>query len=133
MCAVTGIDGCLERIMEIPGARSVTLVDGASGLAIASAGSHELVDQHEDAAVITDVVRGILGCSALAAERGGGDIYEIIVCGTGGFHLLNLIDGDFDGRLLVHVLCAEDTGNLAIARFRLRAVLGEFSGDRGGD
>ncbi|MEV6274883.1 hypothetical protein [Nocardia sp. NPDC051832] len=130
---MTGIDSYLDRIMCIPGARSVTLVDGASGLAIASAGSHDLVDEHESAAVITDVVRSVLGCPALAASHGGGDILEIIVCGTDGFHLLNLVNGDFDGRLFVHALFDDDSGNLAIARFRLRTILGEFTGDGRGN
>ncbi|WP_429426119.1 hypothetical protein [Nocardia sp. GAS34] len=57
---MTDIDGCLQRIMDIPGACSATLVDGASGLAIAAAGRHDLVDQHEDAAATTDVVRAVL-------------------------------------------------------------------------
>jgi hypothetical protein len=126
---MTGIDDSLERIMCIPGALGVTLVDGASGLAIAAAGTHEQSDEHENAAVITDVVQNLLACPALAAERGGGDIFEIIVCGTGGFHLLNLVNGDFEGRLFVHVLFDADTGNLAIARFRLRTILGDLTGD----
>lgn len=113
--------------MGIPGARSVTLVDGASGLAVAGAGRHELVDQHEDAATTTDVVRAVLGCPALATGDDGDDINEIIVCGTRGYHLLNLVDGDFDGRLFVHVLFDEDTGNLAMARFQLRGILAELA------
>ncbi|WP_431967462.1 hypothetical protein [Nocardia sp. bgisy134] len=124
-----GIEGCLKRIMDIPGARSVTMVDGASGLAIAAAGQHDLVDQHEDAAATTDVVRTVLGCSALATGWDGDDLTEIIVSGSRGFHLLNLVDGDFDGRLFVHVLCEVDTGNLAMARYQLRAILAEFAED----
>ncbi len=123
-----GIDGCLKRIGEIPGARSVTLVDGASGLAIAATGRHELVDPDEDAAATTDVVRAVLACPALASGVDGDEITEIIVCGPRGYHLLNLIDGDFDGRLFVHVLCDEDGGNLALARFQLRTILAEFAG-----
>lgn len=115
--------------MDIPGARSVTLVDGASGLAVAGAGRHELVDQHEDAAATTDVVRAVLACPALATGDGDDDITEIIVSGTGGYHLLNLVDGDFDGRLFVHVLFDEDNGNLAMARFRLRGILAELTED----
>ncbi|MFC8531649.1 hypothetical protein [Nocardia sp. NPDC057227] len=122
-----GIDGCLQRIMDIPGARSVTLVDGASGLAIAAAGRHDHVDEHEDAAGTTDVVRAVLGCSALATD--GDDVSEIIVYGTSGYHLLNLVNGDFDGRLFVHVLFDEENGNLAMARFRLKNILGEMAGD----
>ncbi|PPJ34064.1 hypothetical protein C5E45_03380 [Nocardia nova] len=121
------IDECLRRIMEIPGARGVTLADGASGLAIAAAGRHESIDEHEDAAATTDVVRSVLACPALATEYGDDDVTEIIVCGTRGYHLLNLIDGDFDGRLFVHVLFDEESGNLALARFQLRGILSELT------
>ncbi|WP_433659792.1 hypothetical protein ACQPW1_45120 [Nocardia sp. CA-128927] len=126
--AVLGVDGCLERIMDIPGARSATLVDGASGLAIAAAGLHNVVDQHEGAAATTDIVRAVLDCPALTTGHDGEDLTEIIVCGTHGYHLLNLVNGDFDGRLFVHVLFDDDTGNLAMARFRLHGILAEFAG-----
>ncbi|MFE9328624.1 hypothetical protein ACIHDR_47600 [Nocardia sp. NPDC052278] len=115
---MTGIDGCLQRVMAIPGARRVTLVDAASGLAIAAAGRHDLVDQHE-AAATTDVVRAVLGCTALATGDDGDDLTEIIVCGTRAYHLLNLVNGDFDARLFLHVVLDDDTGNLAMARFQL--------------
>ncbi|MGY2032901.1 hypothetical protein [Nocardia gipuzkoensis] len=113
--------------MDIPGARSVTLVDGSSGLAIAADGRHDLVDEHEDAAATTDVVRAVLACPALSTD--GDDVTEIIVCGTRGYHLLNLVNGDFDGRLFVHVLFDEDTGNLAMARYQLRGILDEMAED----
>ncbi len=99
------------------------MVDCVSGLAIAAAGRHELLDEHENAAATTDVVRAVLGCPALAIGGNNDDITEILVCGPGGYHLLNLVDGDFEGRLFVHVLFDDDTGNLAMARFRLRAIL----------
>ncbi|MEU7769085.1 hypothetical protein AB0B25_28860 [Nocardia sp. NPDC049190] len=126
---MTDIDGCLHRIMDIPGARSVTLVDGASGLAIAAAGRHDLVDQHEDAATTTDVVRAVLGCAALATGHDDDDVTEIIVSGTRAYHLLYLVNGDFDGRLFVHVVFDGDTGNLGMARFQLRGILGELAED----
>ncbi len=115
--------------MGIPGARCVTLVDGASGLAIAAAGQHALAEQHEDAAATTEAVRAVLGCPALASGPAGDDITEIIVGGTRGYHLLTLVNGDFDGRLFVHVRFDDDTGNLGLARFQLRSVLSEFVGD----
>ncbi|RDI52952.1 hypothetical protein [Nocardia mexicana] len=124
-----GIEGYLERIIDIPGARSVALVDGASGLAVAAAGRHHLLDVHERAAATTDVVRAVLGCPALATGGDGDDITEIVVCGPRGYHLLNLVSGDFEGRLFVHVLFDGDTGNLAMARFRLRDILAELVGD----
>lgn len=124
---MNSLDGCLKRIMDIPGARSVTLVDGASGLAIAAAGEHGDIDEHEDAASTTEVVRAALGCSALTNDRSD-DVTEIVVCRTGGFHLLHLVDGDFDGRLFMHVAFDGDTGNLGMARYRLRNALDELAG-----
>ncbi|WP_280338337.1 hypothetical protein [Nocardia neocaledoniensis] len=125
---MNSLDGCLKRIMDIPGARSVTLVDGSSGLAIAAAGVHDVVDEHEDAAATTDVLRAVLGCTALATGRDGDDITELVVCRTGGFHLLHLVDGDFDGRLFVHVVFDGDGGNLGMARYQLRGALAELAG-----
>ncbi|WP_245997106.1 hypothetical protein [Nocardia pseudobrasiliensis] len=119
----------MTRIMDIPGARSVTLVDGASGLSVAAAGRHAIVDQHEDAATTTDVVRAVLACPALSTGRPGDDVTEIIIGGAYGFHLLRLVAGDFDGRLFVHVLFDGDTGNLAMARYRLQGILDEFAED----
>ncbi|MFE9578848.1 hypothetical protein ACFYO1_20875 [Nocardia sp. NPDC006044] len=126
--AVIGVDGCLERIMNIPGARSAILVDGASGLAIAAAGRQDVVDQHEDAAATTDVMRTVLDCSALSTGDGDEDLTELIVYGTKGFHLLNPLPGDFDGRLFIHALFDDATGNLAMARFQLRGIIAEFVG-----
>ncbi|WP_245679129.1 hypothetical protein [Actinomadura hibisca] len=111
------------RIMEIPGARSVTLVDGASGLAVAAAGRQDGVDQHEDAAGTTDVVRAVLACPAL----GGTDIDEIIVGGAAGHHLIALVDAGFDGHLFLHLLIDHDKGNLALARIGLRKIVGELT------
>ncbi|WP_085999711.1 hypothetical protein [Nocardia thailandica] len=124
------IDGSLKRIMDIPGARSVTLADGASGLAIAAAGEHEGFDEHEDAAATTDVVRAVLSCPTLSTEADG-DVTEIVVCNDRGYHLLNFLDADFDGRLFVHVVFDESSGgNLAMARYQIKSILTEFSEER---
>lgn len=123
-----GIDGCLARMMTIPGAQSVTLVDCASGLAVAAAGRGDVVDQHEDAAGSTDVVRAVLASSALSATRTGDDIEEIIVCGTYGYHLLALVEEEFDGPLFVHLWLDRDKGNLGLARLRVQHLVHEMVG-----
>ncbi|GAA2440119.1 hypothetical protein GCM10010191_64500 [Actinomadura vinacea] len=123
-----GIDGCLSQIMDIPGARRVTMVDGASGLAIAAAGADSPLDQHEDAAASTDAVRAVLACPALSATPDGDDIEEIIVCGEHGYHLLTLVNAAFSGTLFLHLLLDRDTGNLALARLRVRAAIQEMAG-----
>ncbi|MEU6746568.1 hypothetical protein ABZ914_10130 [Spirillospora sp. NPDC046719] len=125
---MAGIDDCLARMMTIPGAQRVTLIDCASGLAVASAGREDLVDQHEDAAGATDVVRAVLGSPALSATAAGDDVQEIIVCGSGGYHLLALTGADLDGHLFVHLLVDRDKGNLALARLRLQGLVDEMTG-----
>lgn len=125
---VLGIDDCLERVMAIPGARSVTLVDHTSGLAVAAAGEETLADQHEDAASTTDLVRTVLSSPALAGTRTGDEIEDIIVSGTHGFHLLALLNTAFDGQLFLHLRVDRERGNLALARHRLQSLLREMAG-----
>lgn len=122
-----GIDGCLARVMEIPGARNVTLVDGSSGLAVAAAGRDDMFDQHEAAAGTTEVVRAALASPALSTTAAGDDLDEVIVCGVGGYHLLTLIGQAFDGNLFLHVLIDREKGNLALARIRLREIIGQLA------
>ncbi|MFB4304640.1 hypothetical protein [Actinomadura sp. GTD37] len=121
------IDDCLARMMTIPGARRATLVDCASGLAVAAAGREDLVDQHEDAAGATDVVRAVLSTPALSATPAGDDVEEIIVCGTAGYHLLALSGADLDGHLFVHLLLDRENGNLALARLHMRNLIREMT------
>ncbi|MEU5883187.1 hypothetical protein [Spirillospora sp. NPDC047279] len=123
-----GIDGCLARMMAIPGAQGVTLIDCASGLAVAAAGREDLVDQHEDAAGSTDVVRAVLASPALSATRTGDDIQEIIICGASGYHLLALLNEDIDGLLCVHLWLDRDKGNLALARMSVQYLMREMVG-----
>ncbi|WP_199487207.1 hypothetical protein [Actinomadura spongiicola] len=124
------IDDCLARMMTIPGARRATLIDCASGLAVAAAGREDLVDQHEDAAGATDVVRAVLSSPALSATPTGDDIEEIIVSGTGGYHLLVLTGADFDGHLFVHLLVDRENGNLALARLQMHRLVQEITDGR---
>ncbi|QFG22718.1 hypothetical protein [Actinomadura sp. WMMB 499] len=122
-------------MMAIPGAQRVTLVDCASGLAVASADrdgrgdrrADQRVDQHEDAAGATDVVRSVLGSAALSATPDGDDVEEIIVCGSGGYHLLALTGPDLDGHLFVHLVVDREKGNLALARLRMRGLVQEMA------
>ncbi|GAA3924036.1 hypothetical protein GCM10023085_01670 [Actinomadura viridis] len=122
-----GIDDFLARTMDVPGARRATLVDLSSGLAVAAAGRQDLVDQHEDAAGTTDVVRTVLATPALSGSPAGDDIEEIIVCGTAGYHLLTLVNAAFDGQLLLHLLIDREMGNLALARLRVQSLVQEMT------
>jgi hypothetical protein len=117
-----GIEDCLDQAMSIPGALSVTLVDYASGLPVASAGGDEL-NADEDAAGTADLVRAVLASPALSAAQTGDEIQDIIVAGTTGHHVLALAGTATDGDLFLHLLLDAERGDLTEARGRLRAVL----------
>lgn len=122
-----GIDECLVRAMAIPGARSVTLVDHTSGLAVASAGDEDLFDRDEDAAGATEIVRSVLTSPVLTAAGGADDIEDIIVSGARGHHLLSLIGNAFDGQLFLHLRIDRERGNLALARHGLQMLVREMA------
>lgn len=119
---MSGIDDCLDQAMTIPGALSVTLIDYASGLPIATAGGDDL-DADEDAVGTADLVRAVLSSPALSAAQTGDDIQDIIVTGTTGHHVLALAGTATDGDLFLHLLLDAEHSDLTEARHRLRAVL----------
>src|SRR5512139_1773036 len=122
-----GIDECLAQAMTIPGARSVTLIDYTSGLAIASAGSEALFDRDEDAAGATEIVRAVLASPVLNATRTGDDIEDIIISSAHGYHLLSLITTAFDGQLFLHLRIDREQGNLALARHGVQGLMQEMA------
>ncbi|NUS42274.1 MAG: hypothetical protein HOQ24_01045 [Mycobacteriaceae bacterium] len=115
---MTGIDSCLQRIMEIPGAHGALLADSTNSTAIAHAGRGEA-----DGRTTTDAIRALLGCPALVA--GGRDV-EIIIRDARGFHLVSTVDGPPAGPLLLHAKF-DDRANMALARFRLRDIVAELT------
>lgn len=121
-----GIEEALAKVMKIPGARSVTLVDYTSGLAVASAGSEELFDRDDDAASTTDIVRAVLASPVITTHGSGDDVHDIIVSEGGGYHLLCLLTNLFDGQLFLHLRLARDEGNLALARHNVQGLLREM-------
>ncbi|WP_235834677.1 hypothetical protein [Actinomadura logoneensis] len=125
-----GINGRMEQIMTIPGARGATLVDCSTGLAVAASGGAGALDPHEDAAGTTDVVRAALASPALSASPTGDDIQEIIVSATSGYHLLASVGRTFDTQLFLHLVLDRESGNLALARLRVREIVGLLAEDR---
>ncbi|WP_026411224.1 hypothetical protein [Actinomadura oligospora] len=116
--------------MTIPGARGATLVDCSTGLAVAAVGGSGVLDRHEDAAGTTDVVRVVLASPALSASPAGDDVQEIIVSGEFGYHLLVCVGRAFGAQLFLHVVLDRDSGNLALARLRVREIVDLLAGGR---
>ncbi|WP_280465040.1 hypothetical protein [Nocardia brasiliensis] len=120
-----GIDNCLRRIMDIPGAASATLMDD-SGLVVATAGQHPLLDEHENAALTTDALRAVFGCAAFQCDVTNLAGAELIVAHVGGYHLLRSVGDGPNSRLYLHAVFGEAIGNLAISRFKVREILRDW-------
>jgi len=125
---VPGIEECMAQAMAIPGAVRAVLADAASGMLVSAAGQEGPVGAEADAAGGADLIRAVLTCPALLPERSDDDVSEIIISGPAGFHLFALIGSRPDGPLLIHLRIQGDTGNLAMARHRMRSIIAEVSG-----
>ena len=112
--------------MEIPGAQSATLVDYASGLPIAAIGSGQLLDQDEDAAETSGLVRAVLASPAFATLPAGEDIADIIISSTSGYHILVLIRTAFDSQFFLHLRLDCQRGNIALARHQIQLIVREL-------
>ncbi|WP_030244111.1 hypothetical protein [Streptomyces sp. NRRL S-350] len=122
-----GIDECLSGAMAIAGARSASLVDWSSGLALGSLGSSPTGEHETSAAEATDLVRAAVESQTFTvAEDRRSPLEDIIVTAGRSYHLIRFIDTVFDNRLVLHLWLDRTEGNLAAARFRLQALAEEL-------
>jgi hypothetical protein len=120
---VPGIDECLIEAMAIPGVRGASLVDWTSGLVLGTAGEGPDGD-HEVAAVeTTEVVRAVVdGGSFTTTQTGKVPVEDIIITGSGGYHLMRFVDTSFESSVFLYLWLDRGDANLAVARFRLQAL-----------
>ncbi|MEV7782961.1 hypothetical protein [Kitasatospora sp. NPDC088351] len=122
-----GIDECLSGAMAIAGARSASLVDWSSGLALGSLGISPTGEHETAAAEATDLVRAAVESQTFTgAEDKRAPLQDIIVTAGRSYHLLCFIDTVFDSRLVLHLWLDRSEGNLAAARYRLQALAEEL-------
>ncbi|MQS15438.1 hypothetical protein F7Q99_25010 [Streptomyces kaniharaensis] len=122
-----GIDECLSGVMAIAGARSASLVDWTSGLALGSLGESPTGEHETAAAETTDLVRAAVESQTFAgAEDRRSPLQDIIVTAGRSYHLICFIDTVFDSRLVLHLCLDREEGNLAAARYRLQALAEEL-------
>ncbi|MER7755848.1 hypothetical protein [Kitasatospora sp. NPDC097643] len=122
-----GIDECLSGAMAIPGARSASLVDWSSGLALGSLGQSPTGEHETAAAETTDLVRAAVeGQTFTGAEDRRSPLQDIILTASRSYHLICFIDTVFDSRLVLHLWLDRDEGNLAGARYRLQSLAEEL-------
>ncbi|MET9932269.1 MULTISPECIES: hypothetical protein [unclassified Streptomyces] len=132
-----GIDECLTEAMTLPGARGASLVDWTSGLALGTAGESPVGDHETTAAETAELARsaaefdtflatdddaGGAGGAGGAEKDGGPPVEDLIVTTRAGYHVLRFVETSFDSSVFLHLWLDRDTGNLALARMRLRDI-----------
>lgn len=141
-----GIDACLQEAMALPGARGAAIVDWTSGLALGTAGESPSGDHETAAAETAELARAAaeyegFGAGADRTDRtettghadgtddtdGGGaekrpPVEDLIVTTRTDYHILCFVETSFDSSVFLHLWLARDTGNLALARLRLRQL-----------
>ncbi|MET9378435.1 hypothetical protein ABZX98_30605 [Streptomyces sp. NPDC002992] len=128
-----GIDECLLEAMSLPGARGAWLVDWTSGLALGTAGDSPVGDHETTAAEAAELARAAAEYDSFAQAPGppaapgtaealpkGPPVEDLIVTARGGYHVLRFVETSFDSSVFLHLWLDRDTGNLALARIRLR-------------
>ncbi|MCX5391114.1 hypothetical protein ABZY68_05090 [Streptomyces sp. NPDC006482] len=120
-----GIDECLLEAMALPGARGASLVDWTSGLALGTAGESPTGDHETTAAETAELARAAAEFDSFAAagepeSPEGPPVEDLIVTTRAGYHVLRFVETSFDSSVFLHLWLDRDTGNLALARIRLR-------------
>ncbi|WP_367042636.1 hypothetical protein [Streptomyces sp. Je 1-332] len=145
-----GIDECLLEAMALPGARGAAIVDWTSGLALGSVGDPPGGDHEATAAETAEVARSAAEYQAFAPrddeldterdserdserderpdsepnperdDRKGLPVEDLMLTTRTGFHLIRFVETTFDSSVFLYLWLDRRTGNLALARMRLR-------------
>ncbi|MER5207857.1 hypothetical protein [Streptomyces sp. NPDC002825] len=117
-----GIDECLLEAMALPGARGASLVDWTSGLALGTAGDSPVGDHETTAAETAELARSAAEFDSFTAGGAGQGppVEDLIVTTRAGYHVLRFVETSFDSSVFLHLWLDRDSGNLALARLRLR-------------
>ncbi|MFK4066189.1 hypothetical protein [Streptomyces sp. NPDC029674] len=126
-----GIDECLLTAMTLPGARGAAIVDWTSGLSLGSVGDSPNGDHEATAAETAEVARAAAEYQAFAPlsdlvaceGREGREelpVEDLMLTTRTGFHLIRFVETTFDSSVFLYLWLDRHTGNLALARMRLR-------------
>ena len=119
---VPGVDHCLQEAMAIPGAVGASLVDYTTGFPVATTGAAPNADHEAAAAGTADVVQAATSRSLFVSAVPHDMLEDLIITTAGGYHLLRVVQTDFDSRLVLYVWLDRVQGNLAVARRRMQKL-----------
>ena len=121
-----GVDHCLYQAMAIPGAIGASIVDHTTGFAVATAGAAPASDHQAAAASAADVVQAATSRSPFVSALPHDLLEDLIITTAGGYHLLRIVQTDFDSRLVLYVWLDRTQGNLAVARHRMQKLAADL-------
>lgn len=114
------IEAKLAECMDIDGALAVALVDGSSGMAIATGGNPRNIDLNIAAAGNCNVLKAKQSTMKdLGLED---EIEDILITTTSQYHLVRPLTDSSGKGLFVYLLLDKAKGNLAMARFKLGRI-----------
>jgi hypothetical protein len=119
---VPGVDHCLQEAMAIPGAVGASIVDYTTGFPVATTGAAPNSDHEAAAAGTADVVQAATSRSLFVSAVPHDMLEDLIITTAGGYHLLRLVQTDFDSRLVLYLWLDRVQGNLAVARRRMQKL-----------
>ncbi|WP_412540964.1 hypothetical protein R8Z50_35205 [Longispora sp. K20-0274] len=122
------IDGLLRQAMTIRGAQCASLIDYTTGLPVDTLGAVPGVSPEATAAGTAELMHVMLDTAAFASAPGGDELEDIVVTAAAGYHVFQLVPVRFDSRLVLHVWLDRHSGNVALARRRLKLLLEELVG-----
>jgi predicted regulator of Ras-like GTPase activity (Roadblock/LC7/MglB family) len=123
---VPGVDHCLREAMAIPGAVGASIVDYTTGVPVATTGAAPNSDHEAAAAGTADVVQAANSRSLFVSALPHDLLEDLIITTAGGYHLLRIVQTDFDSRLVLYLWLDRMLGNLAMARRRMQTLAAEL-------
>ncbi|AEV82346.1 hypothetical protein ACWT_1328 [Actinoplanes sp. SE50] len=124
-----GVDHCLQEAMTIPGAVGASIVDYTTGFPVATTGAAPNADHEAAAAGTAEVVQAANSRSLFVSAIPHDLLEDLIITTAGGYHLLRIVQTDFDSRLVLYVWLDRVRGNLAVARRQMQRLTDELVSD----
>jgi hypothetical protein len=112
--------------MAIPGAVGASIVDYTTGFPVATTGAAPNADHEAAAAGTADVVQAATSRSLFVSAVPHDLLEDLIITTAVGYHLLRIVQTDFDSRLVLYLWLDRVQGNLAMARRRLQTLAAEL-------
>jgi predicted regulator of Ras-like GTPase activity (Roadblock/LC7/MglB family) len=119
---VPGVDHCLQEAMTIPGAVGASIVDYTTGFPVATTGAAPNADHEAAAAGTAEVVQAANSRSLFVSAIPHDLLEDLIITTAGGYHLLRVVQTEFDSRLVLYVWLDRARGNLAVARRKMQRL-----------